>query len=142
MKAGVDGLKRRGEFLAAARSGMKWATAGVVVQARPWTAPESQAHGARRVAVRVGFTASRKVGNSVARNRARRRLRAAADACLPDAPPGHDYVLIARVATIDRPYDRLLADLAEALRKAPRPRPSRSKPRSPAMAPGAPGGGA
>ncbi|MFD0387892.1 ribonuclease P protein component [Tistrella bauzanensis] len=54
----------------------------------PWTAPESQAHGARRVAVRVGFTASRKVGNSVARNRARRRLRAAAEACLPDAPRG------------------------------------------------------
>ncbi|AFK54552.1 MAG: ribonuclease P protein component [Tistrella sp.] len=122
VKAGAAGLKRRGEFLAAARSGMKWATPGVVVQARPWTAAERDARAAERISVRVGFTASRKVGNSVARNRARRRLRAAVDACIADAMPAHDYVLIARTQTVDRDYDRLLADLAEALRKAPRPR--------------------
>jgi ribonuclease P protein component len=74
--------------------------------------------------VRVGFTATRKIGNAVIRNRARRRLREAAAAILPvAASPGHDYVLIARSGTIDRPYDKLLADLRAALAAvAPRPR--------------------
>ena len=69
--------------------------------------------------LRVGFTASRKVGNAVARNRAKRRLRAAAAALLPLlGRSGHDYVLVARPATVTRPYNVLLADIAEALRKA------------------------
>ena len=69
--------------------------------------------------LRIGFTASRKVGNAVARNRAKRRLRAAAAALLPLlGRSGHDYVLVARPATVTRPYNVLLADIAEALRKA------------------------
>ena len=65
---------------------------------------------------RVGFTASRKVGNAVARNRAKRRLRAAAQAILPtEARPRTDYVLVARPATLVRPFEALLRDLAAAL---------------------------
>jgi ribonuclease P protein component len=68
--------------------------------------------------VRVGFTASRKVGNAVARNRAKRRLRsAAASILLRKGRPGNDYVLIARASTIDRPYEALIADLEVALRR-------------------------
>jgi ribonuclease P protein component len=68
--------------------------------------------------VRVGFTASRKVGNAVARNRAKRRLRNAAASILPDkGKPGTDYVLIARASTVDRPYGALIADLETALRR-------------------------
>jgi ribonuclease P protein component len=68
--------------------------------------------------VRIGFTASRKVGNAVARNRAKRRLRALAAAILlGEGKPGTDYVLIARAGTVDRPYDALIADLAAALRR-------------------------
>lgn len=68
--------------------------------------------------MRVGFTASRKVGGAVVRNRAKRRLRAAAAHILPDAGrPGTDYVLIARAATAARPFAALLDDLETALRR-------------------------
>jgi ribonuclease P protein component len=80
--------------------------------------------------LRVGFTASRKVGNAVIRNRAKRRLRAAAAQVLPlQGSPGTDYVLIARATTAGRPYAALVADLAAALRRVERglagPRPAR-----------------
>lgn len=68
--------------------------------------------------LRFGITASRRVGNAVARNRVRRRLRAAAESVLPKrAKPGYDYVLIGRAATLQRPWLALLADLTEALRR-------------------------
>lgn len=68
--------------------------------------------------LRLGITASRKVGNAVARNRARRRLRAAAHLVLPAcAAPGFDYVVIARPQTLTRPFVALVADLKDALRR-------------------------
>jgi ribonuclease P protein component len=68
--------------------------------------------------VRVGFTASRKVGKAVVRNRAKRRLRAAAERVLTkEGTPGTDYVLIARTATVVRPFADLLGDLAAAVRR-------------------------
>jgi ribonuclease P protein component len=67
-------------------------------------------------AVRVGFTASRKVGNAVVRNRAKRRLRAAAARMLSaEGRPGTDYVLIARATTAERPFAALVDDLETAL---------------------------
>jgi ribonuclease P protein component len=70
-------------------------------------------------AVRIGFTASRKVGGAVQRNRAKRRLRAAAAATLPLlAREGHDYVLIARTATLSRRFAELIRDLSKALAAA------------------------
>lgn len=66
--------------------------------------------------IRLGITASRRIGNAVARNRVRRRLREAARMVLPtNAARGRDYVLIGRAATLDRPFAMLLSDLRSAL---------------------------
>ncbi len=72
--------------------------------------------GSDAASVRVGFTASRAVGGAVARNRARRRLRAVVrEVMLNHARPGHDYVVIARKATLRRPYVDLRRDLTRGL---------------------------
>ena len=68
--------------------------------------------------LRLGFTVSRKVGNAVTRNRAKRRLKAAAGLVMPDqAMPGFDYVLIGRRETVNRPFPLLLQDLQTALKR-------------------------
>lgn len=106
-------LKKRREFLRAARNGAKSVTPGLILQVRPSVEAESAAQG-----VRVGFTVSRKVGNAVTRNRARRRLRAAAEQVLGEhARRGMDYVLIGRRETVSRPFAALVEDLEKALRR-------------------------
>jgi ribonuclease P protein component len=115
VKSAVPRLKRRSEFLRVARDGRSWTSPGLVLQV--WRRDERDDM-PKPSAIRVGFTASRKVGNAVARNRARRRLREVARRLLPAmAAPGRDYVLIGRRATIERPFLLLLADLETALRR-------------------------
>lgn len=110
----VSRLPNRSDFLRIAAGKRRWAAPGLVLQ----VAPRPDDARVDPHAVRVGFTATRKVGNAVIRNRARRRLRAAVRAVIaPDARPDCDYVVIARAATAARPYDKLLADLKTALRK-------------------------
>ena len=90
-------LKKRQEFLRVARAGRHAATEGVALQAFRRN-PEMAGTGAPR----VGFTTSKKVGNAVKRNRARRRLRAAADLVIREGgQPFFDYVLVGRTATVD-----------------------------------------
>lgn len=66
---------------------------------------------------RVGYTCSKKVGNAVARNRAKRRLRAVAAKVLPESGrPGWDYVLIGRAnVTVSRDFTELCKDMETAL---------------------------
>ncbi|HRW17062.1 MAG: ribonuclease P protein component [Rhodobacteraceae bacterium] len=106
----VSVLTRRAEFLAAARA-FRQGKPGFALQGRPrgpGEAPEG---------IRVGFTCSRKVGNAVARNRAKRRLRAVAREVLPgEGRAGWDYVLIGRPGeTAARDFAALCADLRAAL---------------------------
>ncbi len=71
---------------------------------------------AEQPAIRAGFTATRKIGGAVVRNRAKRRLREAARLLLPaHGRPGTDYVFIARGGTATRPWARLLDDVKSAL---------------------------
>jgi ribonuclease P protein component len=60
-------------------------------------------------AVRLTTVASKRVGNAVQRNRAKRMLREAARAV--NWTPGHDVVLVARTATVTASLDALTADL-------------------------------
>ena len=115
----VGRLKRRAEFLRVAASRRKWAAPGLILQAAP---AEPQDDKASAHTIRVGFTCSKKVGNAVARNRAKRRLRAAAREILAlEAAPRHDYVLIGRTETLRRPYALLLQDLRTALKRVGAP---------------------
>ncbi len=69
-------------------------------------------------AARVGFTVSRRVGNAVARNRVRRRLREIARMIIPaQARPDLDYVLVGRQAALSRDFAALRQDLVEALKR-------------------------
>ena len=111
-------LRRRRDFLRVAATRRKKVTPAFILQ----TAPRQQAD----EAIGVGFTATRKLGSAVVRNRAKRRLREAARQVLPmTARPGTDYVLIARAASLTRSFDRLKADLARAVQALSAPPPRR-----------------
>ena len=103
----IERLKTRPQFLACAKA-PACGRGAVLVQAL------DRADG--RALVRAGFTATRRIGGAVVRNRAKRRLREAARLLLPAlGAPGHDYVFIARNGAPSRPWPRLLDDVKSAL---------------------------
>jgi ribonuclease P protein component len=119
LPAALDRLKKRSEFLAVAAANRRWTTPGLVLQARPYLdSSDDKTDMSRTAGLRVGFTATKKIGNAVKRNRARRRLRAAVDDVLNGADAKvADLVIVARQGTIERPYADLKNDLAAALRR-------------------------
>lgn len=107
MRATVGRLKQRRDFLLVAKTRRKWAAPGLVLQARRHAGrgPEDNTLPVSEPQLRVGFTASRKVGSAV-------------DRVMPEhAAPGHDYVVIARAGTLVRPFEMLVGDLETALRR-------------------------
>ena len=110
LAAPLEKLRARSDYIAAAKA-KRVSTTGFVLQARKrveTNAPQP----------RYGITCSKKVGNAVARNRAKRRLRALANSVLPLlGRDGWDYVLIGRAqATVNQPFDMLLENLRFALK--------------------------
>jgi ribonuclease P protein component len=109
----LDRLKNRPDFLRAARGVRRvWPSVTLEVCATPerWAKPGR---------LRAGFTATKKLGIAVVRNRAKRRLKAAAAQLLPlYGLEGNDYVLVARAETLSRPFEGLLSDLSSALQAA------------------------
>jgi ribonuclease P protein component len=109
-------LKKRSEFLRVAATRLSRVTPGLILQCRKHTLEEIQS--CKSTTLSLGFTVSKKVGNSVIRNRVKRRLRAAAQAILPGkASPHLDLVIIGRQNTIKRSFPDVLDDLEKALRK-------------------------
>ena len=108
----LDVIKKRADFLKAARA-KKWVTKSFILQARERSAEERPAD------IRIGYTCSKKVGNAVVRNAAKRRMRELARQILPDfGQMGWDYVLIGRaVETASREFTDMQSDLRWALRK-------------------------
>ncbi|MFI4966777.1 MAG: ribonuclease P protein component [Caulobacterales bacterium] len=102
----IERLRKRPDFLACAQAA-HCARGAVLIQARPRDAEPL---------VRAGFTATKRIGGAVERNRAKRRLREAARLLLPGlASPGFDYVFVARGGVTSRPWPRLLDDVKSAL---------------------------
>jgi len=101
-------LKKRSEFLYV-RNGRSKTVGALLVQMRKNASDVPE--------IRVGYTASKKVGNAVVRSRAKRQMREAARAVLPlEAQAGNDYVLIARASITQVTFDRLIKDLRKALK--------------------------
>ena len=107
----LEALAKRADFLRAAQA-RRQGMGGFLLQARQRREDEADA-----AVIRIGYTCSKKLGNAVARNRAKRRLREIARAVLPaHGRPGWDYVLVGRPnATATREFALLLADLEKAL---------------------------
>jgi ribonuclease P protein component len=108
MPARPPRLKRRRDFTRVAAHGQRVARPGVAVQVMA----------VGEAPLRVGFTATKKLGNAVVRNRAKRRLREAARLLLAERVTGHEIVLLGREGTLTRPFTTLLSDMRGALKQA------------------------
>lgn len=106
-------LKNRSEFLKAAR-GQRVGRAAFSLQAN---ARDLDQPGISLAEPGIGFTVTKQMGNSPQRNRIRRRLRAAAQACAKGFEPQHDYVLVGRREALSISYGQLVNDLAAAISK-------------------------
>lgn len=105
----LNRLTKRPDYLAVAATRRKWVTPSFILQAM---------QGAADTPPRVGFTVSKKVGNAVARNRARRRLKEATRAIAPlHGSRGWSYVFVGRQAAISYPFDKMCSDIKWALAK-------------------------
>ena len=106
----IERLKKRAQFLRAAR-GKRVVKPAFVLQIHPRDDDR----------IGIGFTASRRIGNAVARNRARRRLREVARLHLPrHGLAGHDHVLVARRHALERPFAVIVDDFVDACARARR----------------------
>jgi len=105
-KASLRRLTKRSQFLRAARGNR----AGRPSFALQTIASDDMLPG-------LGYTVTKKTGNAPERNRIKRRLRAAAGACAGAFEPQHDYVLVGRREALATPFNELVADLNNLLKR-------------------------
>ena len=107
-------LKKRSEFLDIQRNGTRLTTKSLVLEYKKSETPIDSFEG-----YKIGYTASKKVGNSVYRNIAKRRLRAVSMDIAKKNPKlfkrDYSYNLIARYNIIKRDYNGVMKDLKYAL---------------------------
>jgi ribonuclease P protein component len=109
----VERLVRRSQYLRVARARKYIVSKGLILQ---FEIKDPNEGGNKH---RVGFTASKKVGNAVVRNRARRRLKSVVNDVLTSSEEQPlDLVLIGRASTLKRSYNELLSDFRFALKSA------------------------
>jgi ribonuclease P protein component len=108
-------LKKRPEFLFVAAKSKAGKNLGSYC-AKPSVVVQVRKNAERTNGINAGFTATKRIGNAVVRNRAKRRLRVCAQTFLPLlGKPGHDYVFIARNITAGTNWARLTKDVEKAL---------------------------
>jgi ribonuclease P protein component len=102
----VEPLISTNDFAEVKRQGKRVVTAGLILNGMQNNQP----------IIRMGYITSRHIGNAVARNRAKRRLRAVVREVLPKhGKSGYDLVLIGRNNTATRPFIALKKDFTYAL---------------------------
>ena len=111
----VGRLKKRSEFINVTANGKKWVTNGFILVAN---AQREKSKPDLEYLPRVGFTATKKIGNSVVRNKAKRILRAISQEVLTSSnTPAWDYVIIARKTLTTSNYEDLKKDFRWAIKK-------------------------
>ena len=111
--AGQRRLINRSDYLSVAASKRRWVTPAFIIQAQMSPSPKDT-----NKSPAVGYTASKKVGNAVMRNRARRRLKEVAKLVINSHDhAGWRYVIIARQAAISSDFQKMIADMKWALQK-------------------------
>ena len=111
----VGRLKKRSEFINVTANGKKWVTRGFILVAN---AQREKSKPDLEYLPRVGFTATKKIGNSVVRNKAKRILRAISQEVLTSSnTPAWDYVIIARKTLTTSNYEDLKKDFRWAIKK-------------------------
>ena len=109
----IERLKKRREFLSVANQGRAIVTSTMIVQ---WL--ERRGNADEAVPLRIGYTSSRRVGNAVVRNRARRRLKYLTHTIFKTHPhPAGDMVIVARSTTPTAEFSKITADFNFALEK-------------------------
>lgn len=106
----IERLQKRADFVNLTQSGRKYVATSFLLQSLPQP---------QHSVTRLGFTATKKLGDAVRRNRAKRRLRAVSDKLLRLNPkaagPVMDIVLVARYGIFAQPFTELEAELTKAL---------------------------
>ena len=120
---GREVLRRRSDFLYVQRSGIRQVMPHFILQAamaRPSLRQlECQVVSSKpTIGFRTGVTASKKVGNAVARNRAKRRMRALFHQLQAfNIPTRTDFVLVARQSLLHAGWTELSEDFSKATKR-------------------------